>query len=67
MHSGPGEACSARLVENGNHPAKQIKVQQSPVKGAKERWQSGIVQYFCQLNKQTQDDRYSMKGINEFM
>jgi hypothetical protein len=29
-----------RMVEDGNHPTKLIKIQQSLIHGAKERWQS---------------------------
>jgi hypothetical protein len=50
-----------RLVENFNHPVKQIKVNMMPKKNDS----LSIVQYFCQLNMQSQDDRYSMKHINE--
>ena len=54
------------MVENGNHQAKQIKVQSSFVHGARERWQSVYSAiFFRQLNAKSQDDRYSIKYINE--
>jgi hypothetical protein len=53
------------MAEDGNHPTKLIKVQQSFIHGAKKDGSLRFVQDFRQLKARCYDDRYSMKDINE--
>ncbi len=53
------------MVENGNHPVKQIKVQQPLFMVPKKDVILRIVQDFWLSNVKSQDDRHSKKDTNE--